>query len=143
MKLNKMDPVDLLNAANIQDPDCYKIRYKDPSAVFLIKTSQSGNIHRHCPKKRLFRTSPPPPPPHPQQAHQTIVCKITLLCGAISSLVFFQHIAFKLGNFSDFEVFFSVVLTGFCYLIPVKSRENKKPWKVLLIKALVFHAVIK
>ena len=62
----------------------------------------------------------------------------------MSSLAFFQHIAFKLGNFSDFEVFFSAVLTGqFCYLIPVKSRENKIPWKVLLIKALVFHAVIK
>ena len=131
MKLNKMDPVDLLNAANIQDQ------------LLQNQIFRGQGISIDTARKRAFLELLRLPPSPPLTSTPTIVCKITLLCSTVSSLVFSQHIAFKLGNFSDFKVFFSVVLKGFCYLIPVKSGENKRPWKGLLIKALVFHAGIK
>ena len=52
-----------------------------------------------------------------------VLQNLVILWGYI--LVSFQQIMFKLGILTKIKVFFKAVLTDFCFLVPVKRRNDR------------------
>lgn len=63
------------------------------------------------------------------------VCKIFRLCGALSSLIIFQQITLKVGNFTEFEDVISSGIDGFFANWSILRLE--KPWTDLFNLLLI------
>ena len=68
---------------------------------------------------------------HELAPHQTNVCKIRRLYGAISPLVFNQITTFNLGILTNFNAFDLAVLTDFRLLVPVTSLKTHTRRRVI------------